>query len=230
MNYFKLIILVSLVTTLNSCTKILDVDLTTAKVTVLSPSNGDTSPSVTKTFWWETVEGATAYNVQIASPSFDTNLAFALIIDTFLVKNKFVYTFKPDTHYEWRIAAKNGSTKTLYVTRSFYTKQAAFNTQKPVLIKPEDFVKDSISFTSVNFRWSPIPLATKYLLRIDTTSSGLKYFEHEVKDNSSNHSQYSDTTFTISKGKTYYWKVTAYNAANTASSTSSEGKFRTLKK
>lgn len=210
-----------------ACTGILNKDLANKDITepifILSPQNNDSSSNVTKVFWWENVEGATYYNVRIVTPSFANPVG--LPFDTNIATNKFTRTLQANKHYEWKIAAKNSSSSTLYTQRSFYTKQADFSTLYSTLIQP---IKDSVSATGVNFSWSPIPDATKYILDID--SNNVDYFNQSVRNNSASHSQYNDTTFTVKKGITYTWTVTGYNSTNIRSKTSSTGTFKTMKK
>lgn len=102
MRYFKCILASLFLCTFYSCTKILDTDLLTTEVKILSPADNDSSSAITKTFWWNNVDGANAYNIQIVTPSFDGNVT--LIIDTTVTKNKLVYTLKSNKKYQWPIS------------------------------------------------------------------------------------------------------------------------------
>ena len=57
--------------TVIGCRDIIEEDLSEATIALNAPGNNLTSTSLTQTFWWDEVVGATFYNIQIVSPNFN---------------------------------------------------------------------------------------------------------------------------------------------------------------
>src|SRR5688572_21362995 len=108
----KIFFIVLIITGNFSCFKdIIEPDISKENVVLLSPKNNDTTTVLTHLFWWNEVEDAINYNLQIVKPSFTT--AQQLILDSNVNANKFPVTLQPGT-YQWRVKAKNGSSETPY--------------------------------------------------------------------------------------------------------------------
>ena len=90
MNFLTLIILVMMM----GCTKDFIVkDIKTVTLKINSPSDTLKTQSNLITFWWDEVDGAEKYNLQIVKPNFNSILQ--LIVDTNVTINKFNHTFAP---------------------------------------------------------------------------------------------------------------------------------------
>lgn len=103
----------------NGCKDVIVTDITKKEVTVISPADQLQSTNKNQLFWWNKVDQATQYNVQIVTPSFAA--PDSIILDTILFVDKFYYSL--DTaNYQWRIRAENSEYKTDYKTFSLEIK------------------------------------------------------------------------------------------------------------
>lgn len=89
------------------CIDIIEPNITNTTLHLLAPANYSTTTIQNNIFWWDSIKGATIYNLQIASPAFDT-INSRLVLDTNLTRNKFTYALRPG-RYQWRVRAKNRS-------------------------------------------------------------------------------------------------------------------------
>src|SRR5215217_1004573 len=103
--YLLLIIIFS------GCKEFIEPSIAKRYVVQLAPANSSESTQYNQTFWWEPVEDALKYRLQVANPNFDRTQV--LVLDTLVETNKFNYTLEPGT-YEWRVRAENGSSETAY--------------------------------------------------------------------------------------------------------------------
>lgn len=146
-----------------SCDDIIEKDITNKNIILLAPANGMHSEFFTQTFYWEEVENAINYNLQIVSPSFSNIQHF--IIDTLLVKNVFTYTLNPGT-YEWRVKAMNGSSETKYNTFSLVIDSTLnLSGQKLLLQIPNDNMITNASV--IIFNWIGLNNAEYYHFKLE---------------------------------------------------------------
>jgi hypothetical protein len=155
-------------TLFQSCRDFIAEDLTDKNLVVLSPSDNMVTTSATINFYWQELEGARTYRLQIAKPSFD-NMS-ALLMDTSVTQTQFTYVFTPGT-YQWRVRAENGSTETPYVTRTITIDSTTdLTTQQIILINPADnYATNSTSFTLDFFG---LYNATQYRVAIKSHTTG----------------------------------------------------------
>ena len=112
----KILCLVSLYSII-SCDDILEVpDISNASVTILAPTQGVVVDTTTINFSWESVIDAEQYQLQIATPTFET--ARQIIRDTILEEISFSTTLTADD-YEWRVRALNSEFATRYTVVPF---------------------------------------------------------------------------------------------------------------
>ncbi|HEX2921894.1 MAG TPA: hypothetical protein VHO50_12095 [Bacteroidales bacterium] len=104
-----------------SCTDIFETDLTAAEVELLSPSDGLSTKEKSQRFWWNYVDGATGYEIQIVKPDFVATSSVRL--DTTIQKNYFKLSLQPGS-YHWRIRAYNGTSTTDYSERTIIIEPA----------------------------------------------------------------------------------------------------------
>ena len=126
---------ITLFLALNSCSDVIEPSLIKEEVKLISPVNNDSSSIYTQTFWWEKVNNAINYNLQIVSPSFEN--VKVLILDSIITGNKFTCTLQPGK-YQWRLRAQNGSSQTAYKTQNFTIAHATPNNQNPQLTLSEN--------------------------------------------------------------------------------------------
>jgi hypothetical protein len=95
-----------------------------AGAALVGPVDGSTGVTVTPTFTWDTVAGATSYDVEVATdPAFDSIVASAtgLTSATFTPASALGY----DTVYYWRVNTVNGCGSTLSAISAFRTAGSA---------------------------------------------------------------------------------------------------------
>ena len=170
-------------------------DIENETVTALSPPDGYNTPNNSITFWWETIDGAEKYNIQIVSPSF-SNIQ-QLITDSSVTTDKFTKVLTPGT-YQWRVRATNNGGNTAWTTRTLTIDTSSNLTYSAViLLSPIDSFYTNATSTALS--WSPVSNATVYSLSIPGVL---------------NSTSYSTTTATISfpTEGTYTWSVRAENS------------------
>lgn len=114
MRYLKLILLLLLVT---NCNDVIGIDnISEEFVNVLAPADSSVLKIKDISFSWEAISGTDGYNLQIATPDFDT--AKQIILDTTIVTTSFVKTLEAGD-YEWRIKAQNSGFETGYTIQKF---------------------------------------------------------------------------------------------------------------
>lgn len=90
------------------CDTALERDLRGHKVILLSPVNNVSSTEVHQIFYWETLNGAQKYQLQVVSPKFDSIVT--LIADTTLINNR-ITILMPAGSFQWRVRGINNSTQ-----------------------------------------------------------------------------------------------------------------------
>ncbi len=187
---------------LSACQKdIIVKDIENETVTALSPPDGFNTPNNSVTFWWEEVDGAEKYNIQIVSPSF-SNIQ-QLITDSSVTTDKFTQVLTPGT-YQWRVRATNNGGNTSWTTRTLTIDTSSNLTYASViLISPADsFYTNTLTHT---FLWSSVSNATNYIFNM----AGSLY-------------NYSTTnaSFTFQADGVYTWSVKAENSFSSTTASS----------
>jgi hypothetical protein len=90
------------------CAEVIETPLTGRKVTLFSPANNLITTDTSQTFYWEKLNDATKYELQVVSPRFDS--IARLLIDTLTTKNTFLLSLNIG-NYQWRVKALNNSTE-----------------------------------------------------------------------------------------------------------------------
>ena len=93
-----------------SCEEILEKPLDEKKVVLLAPRDHLVTTDSVQLFYWQEMEGALRYQLEIVSPDF--NSIERLIEDTTISKLQFQKKLLPGK-YQWRVKAKNESTISL---------------------------------------------------------------------------------------------------------------------
>lgn len=104
-----------------ACTEFMEPSITNGNVELLSPGVRAETTTYNVQFFWEPLEHARHYRLQVASPTFSRAVLF--YADTTLDKTNFSITLAPGK-YHWRVKALNGSSETRYTTRSFIIHEA----------------------------------------------------------------------------------------------------------
>jgi hypothetical protein len=197
----KKIIYIILISVLVSCSEIIEPSLEKVKINILTPTD-TLSSQYSQTFYWEKVENATKYQLQIASPSFDK--AQKIVLDTITKSNTFTITFNP-ARYQIRIRAYNNSSNSDWTYKNIKIDSADLSTQMIVLNSPVNEFESNAS--SYQLKWQSVFGASKYKVQIDTLSS----FESAFKMNKTSVSNFYNLN-NLPKEGTYYWRVKAINS------------------
>ena len=88
-NYTALILIIS--TVFYACDDIIEDDIKNESISLLAPKNNLRTVQLTHTFWWDWLEGAETYNMQIVEGTFSSAINF--VLDTMVNKNKFDATY-----------------------------------------------------------------------------------------------------------------------------------------
>lgn len=198
-SFSKLILLLLLA--LTGCKEFFEPSLEHRKVVLLAPANGTEGPLYAQSFWWDDVEDALKYRLQVVSPNF-ANTA-RLVLDTVITGNKFNFTLDPG-NYEWRVRAENGSSQSQFTTAAFAIYASSIKQQQPQLQSPVNNLISNVN--NATFKWLKLYGADKYQLEIDTNS-----FADETR-------LFFNKTITtlaynvpFTRDKIYQWRVKALN-------------------
>ena len=202
--HLSYLLIASLVVTiiLSSCDDIIEPSISNSQVQLQAPANQYTSTSYTINFWWNTVNHALSYHLQVVSSSFASPGGLAL--DTVVTGYKFSFALNPG-NYQWRVMAENGSSQTAYSTPYSFTIVPTSITQQAVqLLSPTNnyFTNQS----SVVFQWNSMYGATQYNFEIDTNN-----FTNPQTVVSSSVIPGQQINFTFPKPQVYQWRVQAQN-------------------
>ena len=112
-----------------SCSTFFETDIESDIVVLLAPADSLRTSMFKHTFWWNHVDDADNYTLQIVSPGF-YNIR-KLVLDTSITDNHTQYTLYPDT-FEWRVRANNSAYSTPFTTNYLIidTSNGVLQTQK----------------------------------------------------------------------------------------------------
>lgn len=170
--------------------------------TNLIPTTNTYSQHLAGTLQWQSVLGASNYEIQVSTNSTFTNIVAS---STTLTTNSYNYTGLVNaTKYYWRVRAKNTEGTGLYSTISEFTTLIA----APTLVSPANNATNINSVTGT-LTWTAPSTSTLHRVQIATDAA----FNNIVV----NQNDITTTSYTYSnlQGMTaYYWRVYSYNANN----------------
>lgn len=182
-----------------SCKDFIEPSIEDEKVFINAPADSTQTSTYLQTFWWDEVEDALSYRVQIVTPGFSD--ASRLIMDTLVTNNKFIYTLDPGI-YEWRIRGENGSSSTLYTTQRLTVYESNIGSQVVQVRAPSNGLLTNLSDTE--FSWNNLYGAKVYRLQVDTNNfrdEKVLFFDQTTTA--------LDLRVRFSKDNTYQWRVRA---------------------
>jgi hypothetical protein len=144
-------------------------DLSGITVSVIAPTDNDTVQSATPLFWWNEIDGARSYRVQIVYPDFYAPQQ--LLFDTAVEGDRFLPDLQPGLTYEWRIRPENGSSEGDWVIRTLTIDSTISLSNQSVVITTPATNGFSTAFSTVAFTWNQINSATYYRVEIINTST-----------------------------------------------------------
>lgn len=203
MNKSLLLAFIFLLGMLTACKDFLEPSLENRSVILVAPSEGAESNKYQVGFWWEPLQDALYYRVQIATPDFTSTVS--LVQDTLIEgENRFEMTLEPGS-YQWRIRAENGSSSTKYVSAKFIIHESSLSDQKLPIVSPSANYLSNLPVVTI--QWDKLFGAEEYTLQIDTAN-----FEKEVALVYNQELSGNQLKFTFQKEATYRWRVRAQNA------------------
>jgi len=169
------------------CKTFFEEDISNQTVKLLSPSSRTGTEIASQTFWWEKVEGASDYRLQIVTPSFE--LTETLILDTLIPEDKFLVTLYP-SKYEWRVRAENSAWQTQWTKDQLQIYSTLDLTRQKVnLLSPGSLINTK----STRFQWESVLNAKGYsfvaykdqwdgVSAVTSTKVDTTFFENELND------------------------------------------------
>jgi hypothetical protein len=187
---------------LSSCSDIIEPSISKSNVQPEAPADQYQSISYTLNFWWDEVDHALSYHLQVVTPSFAS--PGSLVLDTIVKKNTFSFTLSPG-HYQWRVMAENGSSQTPFTTpRSFFVAASSIKQQSVQLNSPaNNFITNQ---NAIVFQWGSLYGATQYRFEIDTNN-----FRDTTAVISNTVIPGQQINFTFPKDQVYQWRIRAEN-------------------
>lgn len=156
------LILLALTAVVVSCDDFFEENIEEKEVQVISPTDGFSSPIQSVTFWWESLAGATSYNIQVVSQTFDN--VHRIWADTIVEGTQLLLVLSPG-EYQWRIRGLNSAYSTPYQTYSF---SVEYNTdlegQELVLKTPENNLFTNSN--TIHFSWFGLAAAESYIFSL----------------------------------------------------------------
>jgi len=188
------------------CEDFIEKDIDDKIVSLYAPANNLSTIQLTHTFWWDWLEDAETYNMQLVEGSFTS--VTALLLDTMLTINKFNYTLYPGT-FQWRVKGINNGSETYYSTYTLTIDSSLdISSQQLILSSPADGLITNND--NVTFSWNSLLNADDYLLEVyQDTWGGTLTLGPQVETGTS----YSTT---LTEG-TFIWGVQGRNAATSSS-------------
>lgn len=197
----RLPLLLLLLISIFSCTEIIDPNISSESTVLLSPPPDHHSNLSTQQFWWDYMEFADNYQLQVVSPSFE--YIERLIIDTLLNENKYTVNLTP-AQYQWRVRGLNYSYCSNYSTRTLTIDSTGDITQE-VIILVEPSIRDTSNSTQYFFRWQSLYNADDYNFLVLFEGAPV-YSVNTISDT---------TSYNLSEGDgTYTWKVRGQNESS----------------
>jgi len=184
---------------LSSCSEFIEPSIKNKQLILNSPGQNFESNKYSQVFWWEKVENARNYHLQVVSPSFDS-VGF-LALDTIITGNKFTFTLEPGT-YQWRVRGENAGSTTPYVTRSFIIHQSNIASQQVQVIAPIPSLVTNQK--DITFKWYALYGSESYRLQIDTNN-----FSDENKLVFNQLSPATQLTVSLPSDQQYQWRLRA---------------------
>jgi len=105
------ILLLAMLLVIYSCEEALERDISNKKIILLAPANNVITNSTQHSFFWETIEGAPQYQLQVVSPRLDSIVR--LVADTVVSRNSLIIDLAPG-NYQWRVRGKNSAYSSAY--------------------------------------------------------------------------------------------------------------------
>jgi len=193
-------------------------DINLKAVLLMSPADKSTILDKKVTFWWNLLDGATKYNLQVVSPSFANPTK--LIYDQWLTSNSMAIDLEAG-NYEWGGKAANSVFQTGFTQSTVFIYSTNLTKQKTTLISP--LYGQQINKSLLKLSWEKINSNASYQLIIkkDSWESGSIVIDMKTDK--------IENEVSLSNGD-YYWGVKAIDPVNNSETEYSTRKFEVAMK
>jgi hypothetical protein len=174
------------------------------KLTLMSPANNSLVIDKKVTFWWNLVNGAERYNLQIVSPTFSNPIK--LISDQWITTNSIAVELEPG-NYEWRVKAATRTSETNYSQSSFSIYNNDLSKQKTTLLKPQSAELTNKSL--LKFSWDRLNSTAIYHFLIKKGSWETGSVIQEISTTK------TEIELPVNDGE-YFWGVKAIDPQNSS--------------
>jgi hypothetical protein len=147
----------------------IETDLTGKLVFVNAPSDNDTVTTTSPLFWWNEINGARGYRLQIVWPDFSSPQQ--LLYDTLVDADRFYPALSPGHTYNWRIRPENGSSHGDWVIRTLTVDSTISLSAQTLSITAPSSNGFATNSGTVSFAWNSISGADFYRIEILNTSN-----------------------------------------------------------
>ena len=197
---------VALLVTMAGCDSFFEDDISNRTVELVSPADQVETDILTQTFYWDVMEGASSYRLQVVTPSFAN--AENLLLDTLVSDNKYTYTLFP-AEFEWRVRAENSVYQSGWSSSHFTIYSSDDLTRQKVQISsPHDgYFTNKVD---ISFAWDALYNADNYQVAVYKGSWDGETVIAPVKVDGTSYEG------TLSEGK-FYWGVQAQNQTSQTS-------------
>ncbi len=138
-------------------------DISAGIVTITAPVENSEVGVGTVEFTWNELNDADEYQLQIATPDFDSATDF--VVDT-RVETAFFNTGLAEGTYQWRIKALNSGFETRYTTTNFTVKPVDISGETVSLTAPAN--ESEIDAGTIAFTWEALDNTDEYQIQIAT--------------------------------------------------------------
>lgn len=194
-------LIIGLLLLFSACEDFIEKDISGDSISILAPPNNLQTSIVTQTFWWNELEGAEEYNIQIVKGTF--NFIEQFITDTSVTSNSLTYTLQPGS-FQWRIRGQNNGYFTEYTTYNLFIDSTLdLTNQQVLLLEPlNNLISNQTDFT---FKWTPLYNAEEYRFQLIDSISGSNLVDVTISA--------SEYDYSLTEGS-YIWQVRAINSGS----------------
>ena len=175
----------------------------------LEPDQEVTVPTLTPTFYWRAVAGATRYTFWLGkgtSGSQDSELYSTVITGTSLILPAALLVNGGE--YTWNVSAGDASNWGDWGDDQYFTVDASSGMGVPALLTPLPYMT-GVSLTAT-FTWAPVLEATRYTFWLGKGTSGSQ--DSEIINVNVTGTSYTVPAGTLDAGAVYTWNVSAGTA------------------
>ena len=192
---------------------------TTNAVSLSSPNNNITGAWTKQTFWWYNSQGSKGYILELdTAADFSSPLLRTIIAtkDSTSTSNEFgrtVYSLRYGTTYHWRVRAYNSA------DTSGWSAVRTLTTTDEVYLNSPTNNSTGRAVSGLSLYWNNSQGSKGYILELDVSSdfssSSLNRF-NLTRDSTNTANTFYYNVNNLYYGTTYYWRMRAYNSADTS--------------